>query len=197
METGMNKERNFMEQPERKFHLQEFKSISHAISTYEDLNLLIKHLAEGTTKAFDAGGCCIMLLDEHEKQLFTVSSYGVSEEYLQKGPLFVDDKYSALITGKPVFIPDMQSEPTIQYPEAAKAEGIVSMLSIPIKYRKAVLGVIRIYMGETRTIHEEDIDSLRVIGVNLGLVIQINGLTNFLDKVKIAMDSLPLRMTQG
>jgi hypothetical protein len=51
-------------------------------------------------------------------------------------------------------------------------------------------------MGESRNIHEEDIDSLRVIGVNLGLVIEINGLNNFLEKVRIAMDSLPLRMTR-
>jgi signal transduction protein with GAF and PtsI domain len=185
-----------MEQPERKFYLQEFKAISHAISTYEDLNLLIKHLAEGTTKTFHAKGCCIMLLDEKEKQLFTVSSFGISYEYLQKGPLFVDDKYSAIVTGKPVFIKDMQKEKSIQYPEAAKAEGIVSMLSVPIKYRKAILGVIRIYMGESRAIHEEDIDSLRVIGVNLGLVIEINGLKNFLERVKLAMDSLPLRVIQ-
>ncbi len=185
-----------MQQPERKFYLQEFKAISHAISTYEDLNLLIKHLTEGTTKTFNAKGCCFMLLDEREKQLFTVSSYGISDEYLQKGPLFVDDKYSAIVTGNPVFIQDMQKEPTVQYPEAAKAEGIVSMLSVPIKYRKAILGVIRIYMGESRAIHEEDIDSLRVIGVNLGLVIEINGLKNFVEKVKSAMDSLPLRVIQ-
>jgi len=157
---------------------------------------LIKHLTEGTTKTFNAKGCCFMLLDEREKQLFTVSSYGISDEYLQKGPLFVDDKYSAMVTGNPVFIQDMQKEKTIQYPEAAKAEGIVSMLSVPIKYRKAILGVIRIYMGESRAIHEEDIDSLRVIGVNLGLVIEINGLKNFVEKVKSAMDSLPLRVIQ-
>jgi signal transduction protein with GAF and PtsI domain len=183
-----------MQQSEIRFDLRQFKSISHAISTYEDLNLLIKHLAEGTTKAFDAKGCCIMLLDEREQQLFTVSSFGISDEYLQKGPLFVDNKYTALVTGKPVFIQDMQNEKNVQYPEAAKTEGIISMLSIPIKYRKAVLGVIRIYMGESGNFHEEDIDSLRVIGVNLGLVIEINGLNNFLEKVKVAMDSLPLRM---
>ncbi len=184
-----------MKQPEIKLYLHNFKAISHAIATYEDLDILIKHLAEGTTKTFEAKGCCIMLLDEKEKQLFTVSSFGISDEYLQKGPLFVDDKYTALVTGEPVLIKDMQKEKTIQYPEAAKAEGIVSMLSIPVKCRDAILGVIRIYLGEPMNIHEEDIDTLRVIGVNLGLVIENNGLKNFLEKVKIAMDSLPLRMT--
>ena len=31
------------QEPIRKFYLKEFKAISHAISTYEDLNLLINH----------------------------------------------------------------------------------------------------------------------------------------------------------
>ncbi|MCP4719443.1 MAG: GAF domain-containing protein [Desulfobacteraceae bacterium] len=183
-----------MQQPEIKFHLSKFKAISHAISTYDDLNLLINHLTEGTTKTFNARGCCIMLLDEVEKQLFTVGSFGISEEYLQKGPMFVDDKYTALVTGKPIFIVNMQKDKTIQYPEAARAEGIVSMLSIPIKYREYVLGVIRIYQEDSSPFHEEDIDTLRLLGVNLGLVIEINGLKNFIEKIKIAMDSLPLRI---
>jgi len=66
----MNKE------PDRRFYLREFKAISHAISTYEDLNTLIRHLAEGTARAFKAHGCSIMLLDERENQLFHMSSNG-------------------------------------------------------------------------------------------------------------------------
>ena len=183
-----------MQQPDIKFDMHQFKTISHAIATYEDLTLLINHLAEGATKTFDAKGCCIMLLDEREKQLFTVSSFGISEEYLQKGPVFIDDKHTALVTGEPVFIEDMQKNSIIQYPQAAKEEGIASLLSIPIKYRDTVLGVIRIYKKDSKPVHEEDIDTLRLLGVNLGLVIELNGLKNFLEKVKMAMGSLPLRM---
>ena len=63
-------------EPVRKFYLKEFKSISHAMSTYGDLNLLLNHLVEGTTRTFEAKGCSIMLFDETENQLFTVSSFG-------------------------------------------------------------------------------------------------------------------------
>ena len=97
------------EEPKRRFYLKEFKAISHAISTYEDLHLLINHLAEGTTRTFEAKGCCIMLFDDRENQLFTVSSCGISEEYLQKGPLLVDEMYSAFVKGKPVLIEDLKS----------------------------------------------------------------------------------------
>jgi len=48
------------------------------------------------------------------------------------------------------FIEDMQNNPLVQYPEAAAREGIVSMLSILIKCRGAVIGILRTYHGESR-----------------------------------------------
>jgi len=51
------------EKLDRRYYLKHFKAISHAISTYEDLNTLINHLTEGTSRAFKAKGCSIMLLD--------------------------------------------------------------------------------------------------------------------------------------
>jgi len=182
---------------ERRFYLKHFKAISHAIATYEDLNTLIRHLAEGTSRRFQAKGCSILLLDEREKQLFHLASYGISEEYLRKGPIFFNEEDSAIYKGEPVFIEDMEKDPRVQYPENAAKEGIVSMLSIPIKCREAIIGILRIYHSEPWVLHEEDIDSLAVLTELLGLVIENNGLKNFLDQVTVALENLPLRMLKG
>ena len=179
---------------DRKFYLKEFKAISRAISTYEDLNLLMTHITEGLCRTFSLKGACLMLFDDREKQLFRVSSYGISEKYLSKGPVFFDDKESSFSKGEPVLIKDMQNDPRVQYPEEAAKEHIVSMLSVPIKYRDAILGVIRMYHNETLSLNDEDLDSICVLAQHLGLVIENNGLSNFLEGVKIAIDSLPLRM---
>ncbi len=181
----------------RKFHLKQFKAISEAISTYDDLNLLVKHLAEGTALTFEAKGCCIMVLDEREKQLFPLGSFGISEKYLEKGPLFVNEKWSAFVTGKPEIIHDLNHNPRIQYPQYAAEEGIAAMLTAPIISRVSVMGLIRIYFGEPKHVHEEDVDSLRVLGKLLGLAIENHGIKNFVEGVKIAMGSLPLRMLEG
>ena len=183
--------------PVRKFYLKQFRAISHAISTYENPDVLISHLAEGTTRTFDAKGCAIMLFDENEKQLFPVSSYGVSGDYLDKGPLLVDEKYTSFVTGAPVFIQDMQSDPRVQYPEAAAKEGIVSMLSIPIQFRTEAIGLIRIYLTDSTPLHDEDVESLAVMAEHLGLVIENSGLKNFLDQVRSAIECLPSRMLEG
>ena len=184
--------------PQRRFYLRHFRAISHAIASYEDLETLIHHIVEGTNRTFNAKGCGIMLLDEKENQLINIASYGISEEYLRKGPvLWVDSNQSVIITGKPVFVEDMRDDPRIQYPDAAAKEGFISMLSIPIRSREAIIGVLRIYFGQSQVIHKDDIDSLCVLTELLGLVIENNGLKNFLDQVKMALDSLPVRLFKG
>jgi signal transduction protein with GAF and PtsI domain len=181
------------EKSERKFYLKEFKAISHAMSTYGDLNLLLDHLVEGTTRTFEAKGCCIMLFDESENQLFAVSSYGISDEYLLKGPLLVDTKYCAFVQGEPVFVDDLSKDGRVKYPDAAKREGIVSMLSIPILFLEESIGVIRIYHSEIKKYNEEDIDALKILAEHLGLIIEYNGLKNFLERIYTAVESLPAR----
>ena len=149
---------------------------------------------EATMRYFKVKGCSLLLLDEAENQLFHVRSHGVSEGYLKKGAIFIDDKYSAFVKGEPVFIEDLQNDPRTKYPEAAAKEGFVSMLSLPIKCREATVGLVRIYHSEPWILHEEDVDSLCILTEQLGLIIENNGLKNFLESIKAAVDSLPKRL---
>ncbi|MFW6333984.1 MAG: GAF domain-containing protein [Desulfosalsimonas sp.] len=180
--------------PERKFYLRHFKAISQAIATYEDFTQLVNHLVEGMCKTFRVKGASIMLLDEVEQELSRVSSYGISEAYLEKGPVFADPKMCALYTGNVEVVEDFQNDERVQYPAAAAAEGIVSMMSIPIKYRNTTIGLIRIYHSDRLELHAEDVDSLVVMGCQLGVVIEANGLKNFVEHIKMAIDNLPPRV---
>ena len=183
-------------QPARRIYLHEYKAISRAISTYEDFNLLVNHFVEGICTSFHVKGCSIMLYDDREKQLFRVASFGLSRQYLSKGPIVIEDRHSSFFTGKPVFVQDFKTDPRVQYPEHAAQEGLVSMLSVPIKIRTETIGVVRIYNNESWTLHDDDVDSFCSLGEHLGLLVENNGLKNFLDKIKIAMASLPRRMLE-
>jgi len=185
------------EKDKRKIHLAEFKAIIRAIIAYDDVHMLCRHLTEHICRFFSVRGCSVMLFDERESQLFRVSSCGISERYLEKGPVFADEKYSAFATGEPVFIRDFHNDERVQYPEAALEEGLVSMLSVPVKYREAPIGLIRVYHDEVWELDPEDLESFCMVATLMGLLIEYNGVKNFLDKVKIAMDTLPPRMLKG
>ena len=164
------------------------------MSTYEDFTLLTGHLVEGICMSFKVKACSLLLYDDREQQLFHVSDHGLSRKYLDKGTIVVDDRYCAFFSGQPIFIENLQTDPRAQYPAAAAEEGLVSMLSVPIKFRTETIGILRIYNDEAWTIHPDDVESFCSLGEHLGLVIELNGLKNFLDQVKGSLASLPLRM---
>ncbi len=180
--------------PQRRIEIKDFKRICRAIATYEDLDVLFQHLVEVISLAFDVKGCSLMLLDEQERQLIRVGSYGISDDYLNKGPVFMDGEEPASIACEPVFVEDMQTDPRIQYPQAAAKEGIVSMLSFPIISKRKVIGATRLYHNAHWALHEEDLDLLCVMHRLLAAVIENNGLTNFVEQIKMELANLPPRL---
>lgn len=186
-----------IQKPHIRFRLSHFKAISLAIAQYEDLDVLFNHFVEGMCRTFNLKAASILLFDEYESQLFRVASYGMSEAYLSKGPLFMDEKDDAFVKGMPVLINDMQNDPRIQYGKEAQNEGIAAMLSFPIKRGNTVVGLIRAYHSEPIVLAEEDIDSISVLSQLMGIVIENNGLKNFLSQVRMAMSSLPSRLREG
>lgn len=180
--------------PESRIRLMEFKAISYAISTYEDLSMLNRHLVEGVCSAFRIKGCSIKLYDDREKELFRVASCGLSSNYLKNEPIIVTGENQECLNGEVIFYQDIRHDTRVVNPDAAEKEGIVSMLSVPIKYGDAVLGVLKMYHNAPWILHEDDLDSFTVFARLLGLRIEYTGLRNFFETVKAAAGSLPLRM---
>ena len=113
-----------------------------------------------------------MLLDEKGLTLDLKSSFGLSDRYLQKGPVSADRSISDTIRGKPVIIEDATSDPMVQYPEEAKKEGIASIVSVPIILRGKSIGVLRLYTSVPCRFTQEDIDFLSAVAVQSGLAIE-------------------------
>jgi signal transduction protein with GAF and PtsI domain len=182
--------------PDARIQLREFKAISYAISTYEDLSVLHRHLVEGVCSAFRVKACSIKLYDDREKELFRVASCGLSRNYLKNEPIIVQGENMECLNGEVIFYEDIRKDKRVINPEAAEKEGIVSMLSVPIKYGRAVLGVLKMYHDAPWILHEDDLDAFTVFARHLGLRIEYTGLRNFFETVKAAAGSLPLRMLE-
>lgn len=184
-------------QPERKINLPQFRAISHAISTYEDIIILGRNICESICRTFGIKASSVLVFDDREKELYYVCSEGLSSEYMSNKPVYIEGKFVEFTEGCPVFFKDFQGDERVLDAEAAIKEGIVSMLSFPIKHRGNVVGLLKLYNSEEWMIHKDDQDSIMVLSEQFGLVIENNGLKNFLDGVRASMASLPLRMTGG
>jgi two-component system NtrC family sensor kinase len=103
-------------------------------------------------------GCCIYLLNETTGKLETAASGGLSNTYLQKGPLYAEKSMPDVVKGNVVFIDDVATTKHMQYRDEAIKEGIVSILSVPIFVKGYVIGEMRLYSAEKKEYDKEDIE---------------------------------------
>jgi GAF domain-containing protein len=72
---------------------------------------------------------------------------------------------------KVIIIEDVQKSPRVQYPKAAREEGIKSMLDLPLTIGNHVVGIIRVFFPEYRKFSEEHLDFLTAIAEQCALAI--------------------------
>jgi len=101
-----------------------------------------------------------------------VTTYGLSTEFLNKGPVYAEKSISEALKGKTVVIPDVAADSRIQYPQEHIDEGIASMLSVPIKSKEAVIGVMRFYSAVKRNYPEDMVMLLEALAHTGALAIQ-------------------------
>lgn len=148
---------------ERLYHLV---TILNSSNSPEDiLHLIVQSVAED----MKAKACSLLLLSPDGKMLLHTAAFGLSDWFMRKGPVSVDQSMSDTLNGNVVSVLDAPNDSRIQYRTQVKQEGIASILSVPIKLREKVIGVMRIYTSETR--HFSDADILYAsIAANFGAI---------------------------
>lgn len=143
------------------------KTILSTLDSRHVLDLVIdKVLAIMKVKA-----CSLRLINETTRELELVASKGLSERYLKKGPLHADRSIRDTLKGTPVLIADARVDPRIEYLNEKTQEGIVSILSLPIIARKRVIGILRLYSGETRQYSRDEVAFLSALAGMAGIAI--------------------------
>ena len=167
--------------------------ITKAISMLRDPEEIVLISVEGVTHALNVKGCALFLFDAKSDELELAGSYGLSNEYLAKGPVSsLRSIASALQDRQPVAIFDVSDDPRIQYPEAAKKEGIASILSVPIIIGKNLIGCLRIYTAVPWEFTLSDVNFVQAVAQVVGMALELcrinKGLKDSIDILKTMRD---------
>lgn len=183
---------------ESKVTIATFKTVTRAIAQSENLEVMCNYLAQLLVAALDIKGCAIFFLNPESKELGLLASFGLSPTYLTKGPLSALQSIAAGFRGKPVIVPDLSKDATLQYPEEAKKEGISAIVSIPISFSQEIIGVLRLYHHEVWELSEEDIDSLQILAANIALAMAYTRLLNAVQSISdVTRSVLPESQVSG
>jgi PAS domain S-box-containing protein len=162
-EQEISKEKQYLEVFQRVT-----KAVNVSLRPKEVLTMIVKKIPE----VMNLKAATIRLLDPSGGKLRLVAAHGLSETYLSRGP--VDDEVNviAALNEKPVAIHDVTTDDRITYKEAAKEEGIKSMLTLPVMARGKVLGILRLLTGEPREFSRQEIDFAASLADQCGVAIE-------------------------
>lgn len=147
--------------------------IAAAISATRDPQEIVLMTVEGVKTALDVKGCTVFLINRQTDELEIAGSYGLSQDYLDKGPISALASIAASFKEGPVAIYDVGDDPRIQYPEAAIKEGIASILSVPINVHGRVIGALRVYTSEPWEFILEDVNFVQAVAQITGMAIDL------------------------
>ncbi len=118
--------------------------------------------------------CTLRLLNEDGDELVIKATYGLSPEYLKKGPVLVGENPSdrAALRGETVQTEDMRTDPNVRYPGEARREGLVSSLAVGLIAKGEPLGTLHIYTGHAHRFTPEEVRLFRSVADQAALTVR-------------------------
>lgn len=148
-----------------------FFETAQAIISAGNLQATLDSLVERSVAALELKAGILRLIEEDSNTLKQVASFGLSPTYLNKGALNADQSIPEVLGGKPVCIKNAYDDPRLQYPEAMRAEGINTVLSVPVIAGDKVIGVLRLYSATPRDFNSEELEFVSALAEMGGMAI--------------------------
>jgi signal transduction protein with GAF and PtsI domain len=165
--------------------------VTHAFSGMLDEKEIIEVLLSESVAALNAQAALLRLLNPDGDELLLAGSVGLSEDYLQKGPIKLDQSSVDLrvMGGEEVQIEDVTHDPGFQYPQAASQEGLHGMVAVPLTVRNHHVGVLRVYVKQFSEVDEMDLALLHQIADMGALSLERYRLQQSLYRIAEALNS--------
>jgi len=149
-----------------------FLDLASDINSSLDVKKIFHNLTVDLSDALGMKGVIIRLLNKETGELQLVASHGLSEEFLDKGPLSAEKSVVQAMKGETVIIDDVENDERLQYRDEVIREGIVSMLVVPIKVKDDVIGIMRLCSAVKRDYPQDIIVLVNALAQTGGLAIQ-------------------------
>ncbi|MBM3298331.1 MAG: response regulator [Deltaproteobacteria bacterium] len=126
-----------------------------------DLREILNLIGVSVVRLLRLKGASVFLYKTVDKTMELAASHGLSDEYLEKGQVTGEKSIAKVFeTGSPVIVQKEEFDSSLQYPDAARKEGIAAIMSVPLKVHGAILGVLRLYGAERLSPSDEEMDLL-------------------------------------
>ena len=168
-------ERELETQIVRRHHqLLALSQISSALSGFHDLDTTLSNALDSVLELIngDIGG--ILLVDGNTKSLHYHVYRGLSSNYAETINISVGEGIAGAVaeTGEPVILEDISKDKRTANPDLVNSEGLRGFVSIPLKSKDRVVGVMNIASHVAGRFSVDEMSLLSSIGDYLGSTIE-------------------------
>jgi GAF domain-containing protein len=138
--------------------------IIDAIYQDEELGDVLYFIVSLATELTGAKGSTIRVLEHGTFDLKVVSSYGLSQGYLNSGAIDYGKSITEIMQGDIIIINDFENDPRIQDIEAARKEDVNSVIGIPFTVNETTYSILRIYFSSKKVPTHDEMEMLNSLG---------------------------------
>jgi signal transduction protein with GAF and PtsI domain len=140
-----------------------FERVGDAFNSSVGAEEKLEQVARAIVEQLDLRACHFRVLSRDQRTLDHFASYGLSDRFLAKGSVDAEKSVGEALQGVTVMVEDCRDDPRIQYPEEHAEEGIVSLLTVPLRTRGQVIGVMRLSTKERRVFSEQEMTMIETL----------------------------------
>jgi two-component system NtrC family sensor kinase len=151
-----------------------FQTITSQVNSSLDLSAVLATLLLHAVRELNVKASSIRLLGPAQRTLHLAAAYGLSQAYLQKGEVLVEQSPidRQVLAEGPLQMRDVTEDPGFQYVAEARQEGLRSVLVVPLRSHGTNVGVMRFYSGQVRHFSSEEVTFAATVADMGGIAIE-------------------------
>lgn len=173
-------------------YIKTLSKISEAITSDLYIEDILKIIVSLTANMMNAKICAVWLLNEKTRELQIRATQAMSSEYLKDRALKIGEGVVGLVAEerKPLSILNVTKDKRYKEKDLAKAEKLVSMLSVPMMIKDKLIGVMNCYTTEEYKFTKKDIELFGTVANQAAVAIHN---TELIIETKIVQEELETR----
>jgi len=153
--------------------------IAQLATEARDWDELMHAIVDGTTAAMHVDVCSFYLADHERTRLTLAATNGLDRTQVGKVSLAWGEGITGRVAASrvPITVPDVAQDPRFAWVRGFDIEALAGMLSVPLEWHDAVVGVLNVQTRETRAFDEDEVGFLTTIAALLAGIVEKGRLT--------------------
>ncbi len=160
--------------PEKESYFLTICKVSRAFGTTLEKEELLDLIVQSAIETMDGKAACLFMQDNDTKSplFFPLAQKGLSKNYLHIEPKEAVRAAKEILRKGYIAIHDATTDARVQHHDIKKAEGVASILIVPVMVNNEVIGLLSLYTSDPRRFSDNEISFLTALAEQGGIAIE-------------------------